>query len=250
MRTATSLLVCLFACGGAEPIDQIADEPDDPVDPVDTRFPDRCADTTCAVGPTVASVGELAALIEATPDWVTYGPYTRGCLPASADVAISGTLTVRGGDVELPESCQLRADCRKAVWFRALSAARGVECLDPEQWYGFTLCAGLRLSDTTVRLRMVMQDIHPSDANFVSVVDVLPACAAPCSSTEHACEATHTCWADPRDHCAYCLGGSNEACACWNGTAFDADGTRCEVAISGDVYVPGTCRAGTCESDR
>jgi hypothetical protein len=246
MRIATSLLACLLACGGTE-----SRENDDPTDedPLDMLFPDRCAASSCAVGPTITSVNELVAIIEATSDWVQYGPYTRGCLPASADIRISGTMTVGAGDVDVPVSCQ-QPGCRKAVWFRASSLPPGVECVGPEQWYEFTLCAGLTLRDTTVRLRMVMQDIHPSDANFVSVVDVLPACASPCSSTEHACPATHTCWADPRDQCAYCLGGSNEACACWNGTAFDADGTRCEVAISGDVYVPGSCRAGTCMPDR
>jgi hypothetical protein len=245
MKIATSLLACLVACGGTESKDEIDDEPT-----LDMRFPDRCADTSCAVGPTITSVNELAAIVEATPDWVTYGPYTRGCLPASADIRISGTVTVGTADIEPPVSCQQRSDCRKAVWFRASSLPPGVECLEPEQWYEFTLCAGLTLRDTTVRLRMVMQDIHPSDANFVSVVDVLPACAAPCGSAEYACEATHTCWADPRDHCAYCLGGGNEVCACWSGTDPDPDGTRCEVAVSGDVYVPGSCRAGSCMPDR
>jgi len=28
---------------------------------------------------------------------------------------------------------------------------------------------------------------------------------------------------------------------------FQADGKQCNMAVSGDVYVTGTCRAGTCE---
>lgn len=91
-----------------------------------------------------------------------------------------------------------------------------------------------------------MLDTHPGRYNFVPIVEVLAACAAPCGATELACEATHTCWSDARDHCAYCLGGDNDACACWNGTGFEDDDTPCEVAVSGDVYMPGTCQSGVC----
>jgi hypothetical protein len=75
---------------------------------------------------------------------------------------------------------------------------------------------------------------------------VLSACAAPCGAAEFACEATHTCWASVRDHCAYCLGGDNDECACWAGARFQDDGQNCSVAISGDVVVDGACRAGKC----
>lgn len=91
-------------------------------------------------------------------------------------------------------------------------------------------------------------DIHPSSfGNFVSVVNVFPACEASCGSTETLCEATNMCWSSTRDHCAYCLGGSNDECACWDGDQFVVDGTACSVALSGDVERPGTCQAGRCK---
>jgi hypothetical protein len=50
------------------------------------------------------------------------------------------------------------------------------------------------------------------------------------------------------DHCAYCLGGDNEACGCWNGEAFAGDGETCTIALTGDTYVSGTCQTGVCET--
>lgn len=232
---------CLVGCTSS-------DAPGKDAPPVDIVFPHECPTSACAAGPTITAANELVALIEATPDWVGYGPYTTGCLPASADIRVTGTVTVQADTIAVPAFCQTRADCRKAVRFRSKPLPQGVECQGPEQWYGYTLCAGLTLRDTTVRLRAVQQDIHPSGfGNAAPVVDVLPACAEPCGSSELACEATHTCWASVRDHCAYCLGGSNEECACWDGARFQANGKQCSMAVSGDLVVSGTCRAGKCE---
>jgi hypothetical protein len=226
-------------------------EPDKNPPPIETTFPDRCAPTACTAGPTITAANELVVLIDATPEWVAEGPYTTGCLPASSDIRVTGTVTVQTDRITVPALCRNRSDCRQAVRFRSSSLPPGVECLDPEPWYSYALCAGITLRDTTVRLRMVLEDIHPSSfGNAAPIVDVLPACAAPCGDSEFACEATHTCWSTARDHCAYCLGGSNEACGCWRGTRFDDDGAPCSVWRSGDLVESGTCRAGACDTER
>jgi hypothetical protein len=246
MKLATILLgACLVACSvrgsSGPPIDGTLQD----------EFPRQCPTTTCAAASTLTSAAQLVSMIEQTSSWTPFGPYTTGCLTASSDVHITGTVTVSGDSIAVPAFCQGRQDCRKAVRFRSRPLPPGVECLQPEQWYGFTLCAGLTLRDATIRLRMVQQDIHPSSfGNAAPVVDVLGACEAPCGSTEFACEASHTCWATLRDHCAYCLAGTNEACACWTGTDFAEDGAHCEMAVSGDVYVYGTCSADACEPMR
>src|SRR5262245_33746597 len=249
MKAATILLgACLLACTSHDPaVTGPGDPPAGPGEmPVDTAFPNRCADSACATGPTVAAAKDLISIVEAS-SWVRFGPYTTGCLPASPDIHVTGSVTVQGDGIAIPAFCQSRQDCRKAVRFRSRPLPAGVECIDPEPWYEYTLCGSITLRDTTIRLRTVDQDIHPSEyGNSAPVVDVLAACAAPCGSSEFACEATHTCWSEARDQCAYCLSGTNEACACWNGTGFDKDGARCTFAISGDVYLGGTCRAGTC----
>lgn len=213
----------------------------------DELFPAACPTTTCTIGATIADAAALAATIDAMAEWTAVGPYTSGCLPASDDRPITGTVTLRAEDVALPSVCANRADCRAEIRFVLRGAPAGVTCLDPETWFEFTLCEGITVTDATIRLRTVMRDIHPSSfGNFAPVVEVLPACEAPCGATELACEAAHTCWDRPRDHCAYCLGGTNEACACWADGEVAADGTACRMFVSGDVEVGGTCVAGAC----
>jgi hypothetical protein len=233
------MLACMVACS----------EPAMSESPV-ASFPGRCPIGPCAVGPTIASANELIAIIEATPDWVTFGPYTTGCLPASADILVSGTVTLQADSVAVPTICRGGA-CRDVVRFRAQEQPMGVECLEPEPWFSFTLCAGITLHDTTIRVRTLREDIHPSEfGNYAPIVDVLPACATPCGADELTCAASHTCWTSVRDHCAYCLGGSNEECGCWDGARFAENGAKCSIATSGDIIELGICRAGTCDLGR
>jgi len=243
MRAAMKrLLLCfLAACsGGSSP---------DPATIPDAKFPpfSQCAQETCAAGSTITAPGQLVSIINAS-EWTPEGPYTAGCLPASSNVHAEGTLTIDEGAIAVPAWCDA-SGCRQLVTFKLTGAAPGVDCLGAEQWFDFTLCKSIALHDTTVRLRMLQLDIHPSDlGNFAPIVEVVPACEASCGTGELACEETHTCWGSVRDHCAYCLGGTNEMCACWDGAAFQADGTACDFFVSGDVVESGMCHAGTCRA--
>jgi hypothetical protein len=214
----------------------------DSAPPPDLTMIDACPATECMVGPTIADAQGLVATIDASPTWFGLTPYTTGCLPASADVPITGTVTVRGDAIAVPAECAARTDCRQAVKFVLRDAPAGVECLEPEH----IECAAITAQDTTIRMRTVMVDVHPGEYNFIPVVEVLAACATPCGSAELACEASHTCWGNIRDHCAYCLGGSNEECACWTGSELASDGTECTMQVSGDAGFVGTCQAGAC----
>jgi len=204
-------------------------------------FADACEPAACATSPVISDAAALVAQLEATPAWVPFGRYTSGCLAASDDQPVSGTITLDGGDVAIPASCQ---GCPE-VGFVVRGQPAGVECLDPEQFFDFTLCHGIRFTDTTVRFRTIQMDLHPA-VNAMAVVEVLAPCAAPCGASELACEASHTCWSTVRDHCAYCLAGSNDACACWDGDDFADDGTPCDRYTSGDIIEAGTCQRGVC----
>jgi hypothetical protein len=211
------------------------------------EFAAACVPSACMMGPTVSAAGTLVAIIEATT-WAPVGRHTSGCLSASADIAIEGALTLRSEDVAVPGWCSARNDCRNQVMFRVRGQAAGVTCLDPEIWFDFTMCAGVALADTTIRLRTLQQDVHPSHVgNFIPLVEVLPPCAASCAAQEVSCEATHTCWGSVADHCAHCLGGSRAVCACWDGSSFKADGTPCTYFAGNDIGVLGQCRAGVCQ---
>jgi hypothetical protein len=181
--------------------------------------------------------------VQATTDWTLLGRYTSGCLAASDDLAVTGTVTVQGTDIMPPANCGTACG---PVMFELVDAPPGVTCLQPEALFDFTLCGGITVQDTTVRLRITERDVHPSQYNIRPVVQVLPRCETACASDEVACPDTHTCWANVRDQCAYCLGGTNQECACWDGAQFEADGTACSYYETGDIISQGTCHAGVC----
>lgn len=210
-------------------------------------FPDGCPAASCNVGPIVSTASALAATITAS-SWVPLGPHLAGCLPASADVPISGTVSLAGTDVALPAWCANMTSCRQDVRFVLRGAPAGVVCERPEAWFDVTMCEGIIVTEASIRFRTVKLDIHPSSYGDVApVVEVLPACEAPCAANELACDTSNTCWEEERDYCAYCLGGTNEACACWKNGELAEDGEPCELDVSGDTTVGGSCRAGACE---
>lgn len=212
-------------------------------------FPDGCPATACKVGAPIADASSFAAAVAGalpgTADWPWVSDFTTGCLAASADHAIVGTLTVRGADITPPETCASPDAC-EPVGFDVSGAPAGVTCLEPTYFWDFASCAVITITDATIRLRPLRRDLHPGGSN-APLVEVLAPCEAPCGEGELTCETAHTCWAAERDHCAYCLGGTNEACGCWDGDAPAADGAPCQIAVSGDIIVGGTCRAGACD---
>jgi hypothetical protein len=207
-------------------------------------FEQACAPVACATGSVATEASHVEAVIDGTTTWTPFGPYTTGCLEASMDVPVHGSFTVRGADLAVPSDCGI--GCGQDVRFRLRDQPAGVECIGPISYFDFTLCEEVKLTDTTVRLRMLIEDVHPAEENYIPIVEVLPACVSACGTDQLACEATNTCWNNARDYCAYCLGGSNEVCGCWDGETFAADGETCSIAQTGDTYVGGTCQTGTC----
>jgi hypothetical protein len=213
-------------------------------DPNLPTFDQACSPQACASGAVATEAAHVRAVIDATTSYTAIGPYTTGCLEATKDVPIHGSFNVRGTDLAVPTNCG--SGCGQDVRFRLRDEPAGVECIGPTYYFDFTVCDEVKLTDTTVRLRMILEDVHPADENFIPIVEVMPACETACESDAFACEASHTCWNTVRDHCAYCLGGDNEACGCWDGDGFVADGVACTIALTGDTYVSGTCEAGLC----
>jgi hypothetical protein len=92
---------------------------------------------------------------------------------------------------------------------------------------------------------MSVRDIHPGPYSYAAIVEVLAPCAAPCAA--FACGTSHTCWSTARDFCAFCLAGTNDECACYDGASFANDGASCSLYLSGDIVASGACYAGVCE---
>src|SRR5262245_7563661 len=92
MKRICLVTVMLAGCGGgSEP------EPD-----LGALFPDECPTVTCPGGATIASSQDFVAVVDSSQPWTARGDYTSGCLPASPDHQVTGTVTVRGGDLKMP----------------------------------------------------------------------------------------------------------------------------------------------------
>lgn len=139
-----------------------------------------------------------------------------------------------------------RSDCAPGVRFQLRDDVAGVTCINREAYFYYSTCDAIEVTNTSLRVRAVMQDTHPGTYNFMSFVEILPACEQSCRDDQLRCEATEACWDSARDHCTYCLGADSDVCACWTPDGFEPDGGECYVTISGDSSIGGTCERGTC----
>jgi hypothetical protein len=237
MKRAVVVTLWLLGCSESFP------PPD-----LEKLFPDACAPVACTAAAPIASPADLVATIDSSVPWANRGRYLTGCLDPSGDHVVTGTVTVRGADIAAPPNAfdnMFRDEPR----FVLRDAPAGVTCELDEDLFDFALCTSITATNTTIRLRPQIVDVHPLEGNFVMIVEVLPACGVSCAATQFTCEANSTCWDTERDYCAYCLGGTNRACGCWSDDALQPDETACEIYISGDSIVTGQCESGACATN-
>jgi hypothetical protein len=178
------------------------------------------------------------------------GPYTSAHLPISKDIQVRGTVSLTSSDVPVPATCQSRDDCQHAVVFDHGVGIAGVVFAARDADAGWAPgYPGVTLTDTTIRLRPLLEDYHPWRYNFIPVVSVMPPCTSPCSASARKCPWDGVCYGE-QQYCRLCEALSNEVCACrtLGGTTI-ADGGACSFMVSGDVRCQGHCVAGRCQSD-
>lgn len=228
-RIALLLVVVGFgAC--AEPIT----EPD--------RLPASFAATTCSpaaceTGPVATATADIDAVIAASTEWPVFDDYTSGCIRASNNIPVTGSVTLVGAT----------HDAKIVIGTRVPLAK--FECIGAEYYFDFATCDEVRITDTTIRVRTLTRDLHPA-GGYLRTVELIEPCEAGCfyPEAESWCEQTHTCWPDLGSYCRYCLGGSAAKCNCWDGVdSYLPDGSHCSLAVSGDLWVEGRCYSGTCE---
>ena len=206
--------------------------------------------TTALVCPTpvkVASGDDLVAALRRL-EWTGLGPYSSGPLPITPDLVVSGTVVITGREIPLPDGCAQRSDCLAVAAFRMGQPVPGVTLTGPVEPGGAGDGSVLTLTDTTVRLRPVMYDMHPGRYNAVPLVTIIPPCGSPCPSGQVLCPADGSCYPLGDSYCRFCQGKGKEECACEAPEGALAEGSYCQFWQSGDVLCPGTCQQGTCQT--
>jgi len=208
-------------------------------------FPNRCTATTACESAVAANQQEFLAAIDAL-HWEQSGSYSTGCLRASRGLRATGTVELTSNSIQPPESCRSKSGCRPEVTFVISREAAGVTCTEAAAGWPSS-CSKVTITDADVRIRPLVRDTHPGMWSYEPVIEILPPCTQPCAEGQFKCEATQLCWDSAGSYCAHCLNGDPAVCACWNGTAFEANGTTCSYPVSGDALCGGTCIAGVCE---
>lgn len=192
-----------------------------------------------------ALLARIAAL-----KWTSYSPSSSGPVAISSPLTISGTLTVNSKELKPPPGCTVASTCLTQVLFaRGLSTGAlpagisfGAKVSTP-----ITVYQSVTLSNTTVRLRAVVENVHPWTSNFIPVIRIEPDCQSSCPKGSQVCSASdQLCYAGA-SFCRLCLGLNHKQCACRDFAKIKADGTACSyLSKTMSSLCQGKCAAGTC----
>lgn len=176
----------------------------------------------------------------------SYSPASSGHLPITEDIQIKGTAVITSKQLQVPEECLDRDDCRHSFGFSNPYEVDGVSII-PNSGY-FAYPAGtLILTNVRVRFRKLLILTHPWIFNFIPVIVVLPPSDYECEESEIKCEHDQVCYS-PFTYCRHCLELSTQECACRDENGVFPDGTSCGYLTS-DIYIIGECQDGECIPD-
>ena len=197
----------------------------------------------------VASKQDLLKVIQQLV-WTGYSPTSAGFVPLSRPLQISGTITVTAKDLKPPTGCTPANVCYQTVLFAAgLSAGKlpaGVALSGKSSAVPLTAHDTLTISKATVRLRAVVENIHPFTYNFTPLIRLEPDCGGACPNATQTCSKDQLCYSSDR-FCRLCLALPHTQCACRKFTTTVADGTACSyLAKTMSALCHGTCKSGLC----
>jgi hypothetical protein len=209
----------------------------------------------------ITSEEELLSLLNSQ----TYQYYQYGALPITDDIKIAGTITISTEQLNVPKDWvdYFYGDCRNHVGFSNHYDAEGID-LSANYWgmeswdmefQGSIVPATLTLTDIILRFRPLIVNTHPSGIkNHTPVIFLIPPSDYQCADNQTKCDNDNVCYLNRFDayqfseYCLYCLGLSDEACACtYDNETHLSDGIDCSYCPPGDMCFLGTCQDGICE---
>jgi hypothetical protein len=181
---------------------------------------------------------------------------------ASADLVASADVTVNANALtpKITDMCAPRDDdfvgCDSTV-FRGSTYSGGLESVPgvicdgsvaiPRSLEGG--CASLFIpAGTHLRLRKVIEDVHPYTPTYRPIVEVERPCTEACRAGEARCEASQTCFAKGTATCLFCHAADVAVCACQGACSAKNDGSDCSYDTSPDTDQVGTCYGGECRA--
>lgn len=175
-----------------------------------------------------------------------YGPYADWGLPISEDIQIIGTVTISSEQLEVPEECANRLDCRDQVGFADVYGADGISLTPIPPNDGLYPPASLTLTNVKLRLRPLFIDTHPMEFNYVPVIQLMPPSDHECEGSQIRCEMDQVCYDSYLSYCKSCLDFSQYKCVCRDENGILPDGTECMIMLSNDSFMIGECQDGEC----
>lgn len=224
-----------------------------------------CSATTtpsCGAAQNFGTAAELVAIVDALPWQRAHAgsavAFTVSAdLVATADVTVSASLVAPTTASNCP-STSSGSTCASTV-FRNGTYATRVVSVPTVVCNGKTTiprgsedgCASLTIpKGTHLRMRKVVEDVHPYSPTYRPIVEVERPCTETCADDEARCGTSQTCFKKGEATCVFCHAQSIEACACHDVCSIKSDDVACYYATSPDTMVRGVCRAGSCAKQK
>ena len=206
-------------------------------------FDDPCIPSACGAPMVAEIVQDITRYVNAFAGWRSSYRGVSGCISASEDVVTPTEFDLDIRQFDYPVGCDLQ--CQAEAGFLIDPRVSTATCLDrgTVTWDGG--CSRVRLGAGRVRFRKLI-DLRVTVTLVHPVLEVLPLCGTSCSEDMVTCPANQTCWETQREHCSFCLGGSEEVCACWTPDGTLGNGTQCIYWLSDDFARAGVCVDGRC----
>ena len=213
----------------------------------DTGQPDA-GGGACAKVP-VASKQALLKVIQSLI-WTAYSPKAAGFIPLSGPLQVKGKISITYKDLKPPPGCTPSKVCFQKVLFTGgLSTGKlppGVAFSGKSSQVPLTAHESITISNATVRLRAVVENIHPFTYNWAPILRVEPDCGVACAAGSQTCAKDKLCYASNR-YCRLCLAVGHKQCACRKFSTIRADGNSCSyLSNTMSTLCQGQCKAGTC----
>jgi len=193
--------------------------------------------------------------------WEKHSRNKGYCPKVSQDIIVQGEITFTAKDIEdalnaanvaFATGCDLdiSPSCKADFRIAFENQQNGIMCdeTDYDETFRYHFCKkNITIANTSIRLRGVLEDSHPSYPFFWHILDIRSSSTASCDKGQFLCSANNLCWSSFADYCHLCLAYETDRCACLSPAGNVTDGVACSFWVEADVQYSGKCIQGVCD---